>query len=65
MRNKVMPKDDKIVDIKVHIKHETEKAILVDDLKGKPVWLPKSQVEIHPDGEISLPEWLAIGKGLV
>ncbi len=28
-------------------------------------WLPRSQVEINPDGTVTIPEWLAIDKGLV
>jgi hypothetical protein len=35
--------------------YKTEKAILVDALKGKLVRLPKSQVEIYPDSEVFLP----------
>jgi len=30
------------------------------------VWLPRSQVEWHEDeGEMEMPEWLAVEKGLV
>ncbi len=28
-------------------------------------WLPRSQVEINSDGTVTMPEWLAIEKGLV
>ena len=32
---------------------------------GRKVWLPKSQVTIHPGGGITMPRWLAKAKGLV
>jgi hypothetical protein len=39
------------------------------DIDGFRVWLPKSVIEDWPDegdtGEIIMPEWLAIEKGLV
>lgn len=45
------------------------KGILVRDANGKECWLPGSQVEVEDKGrgivEVSLPEWLAIEKGLV
>lgn len=43
--------------------HETEKAILIST-GGEKTWLPKSMVE-YEDGEIILPEWLAIEKRLI
>ena len=43
--------------------HETEKAILIS-IDGETTWLPKSMVE-YEDGEIVLPEWLAIEKRLI
>jgi hypothetical protein len=43
----------------VAIEHETEKAILVTNLKGRKVWLPKSQVEIDEERVITMPLWLA------
>lgn len=59
-----------ITDITVHLHVETDKAVFVSDTgdKADAVWLPKSQIEIEPDGAthtVSLPEWLAIEKGLV
>ena len=55
------------VEIKVEVK-----AILVRaGAKEKAVWLPLSQVEIEPNGAfegietVTLPEWLAIEKGLI
>lgn len=58
-------KNHDIIEVSVIIKHETEKSILVDNLKGKPIWLPKSQIEIQNANEISLPEWLALDKDLI
>ena len=60
-----------IIDIDVEVSARTEKAVLVHD--GDPsvaVWLPLSQIEIRPTGiggieTVTLPEWLAIEKGLV
>ncbi len=57
---------DKVIDVEVLIIKQTEKAVLVksaDTLKQQ--WLPLSQVEVHNDGTITLPEWLAIEKELV
>lgn len=63
--------DARLTDITVRLVQQTERAILVtdsDDLE-KAVWLPKSQVEFveKADGivEVTLPEWLAIERGLV
>lgn len=58
-----------VIDINVHLHHETDKAVLVSDTgdKDDAVWLPKSQIEIEPDAAthvVSLPEWLAIEKEL-
>lgn len=60
-----------LVDVSVIVKHQTEKAILVispfDD--EKTIWIPKSQCELEMrdrlNGVLTLPEWLAIDKGLV
>lgn len=60
-----------LTDIAVEIRHETDNALLVwagvEDGFGDPIeiWLPKSQVEVNEDGTITLPEWLAIEKGLI
>lgn len=39
----------------------------VDDDNGREVWvwLPVSQVENNRDGTFTMPEWLAVEKGLV
>ena len=54
-----------IIDIAADLKHESEKAFLIDGGDGKPVWVPKSQVERNDDGTFSMPEWLAKDKGLI
>lgn len=61
-----------LVDLEVTIHLETGKAILVslDGNRLNSVWLPKMRVEAHHTGtgriyEITLPESLAIEKGLV
>ena len=66
-----MTKSD-LVDIEVVIHAETDKAIKVsnDGEKANAVWLPKSMIEIEPNLGIgiviiSLPERLALDKGLI
>lgn len=59
-----------IIDLTVHLHHETEGAVMVSDTAdpADAVWLPKSQIEIEEDGAVhtvSLPEWLAKEKGLI
>jgi len=61
-----------LIDITVHVHVETAKAVLVSDngRKEDAVWLPKSQIDLHPTAEpftreVTLPEWLAKDKGLI
>lgn len=65
-----------LIDLTVVLHHETEKAVLVSDdgVRSRAVWLPKSAIEIIEEGPtalgqkyhtITLPERLAIDKGLV
>ena len=61
-----------LIDIDVEVTHRTEKAVLVHTgIKEKSVWLPLSQVEVEPNGAfdgietVTLPEWLALEKGLI
>ena len=60
-----------IIDIDVEVSHRTEKAALVHTgNKDEAVWLPFSQIELHPSGfggieTVTLPEWLALEKGLI
>lgn len=50
----------------VTIKHETDKAIMVE-VYGEEVWLPRSQIEdIDEDtGDITITAWIAKSKGLI
>ena len=66
MRNK-----SDLVEVSCNIHARTDKAILVSD-DGDPsngVWLPKSQIEFVELGqsivEVTMPEWLALDKGLI
>lgn len=64
-----MAKSD-LIDIRVILHAETEKAALVSDTgcEDDAVWLPKSKIEMVQDGgcwEVTLPEWLAKDKELV
>ena len=65
-----------LIDVEVCIRHETDAAVLVyGGAHHGAVWLPKSQIEIEPSGVdpktltplaiVTVPEWLAIEKGLV
>ncbi|WP_299480996.1 hypothetical protein [uncultured Paracoccus sp.] len=60
-----------LVDVTVALHAITERAIKVSPLgeSKDAVWIPISQVEVvkRPGGnaEITMPEWLAIEKGLV
>lgn len=59
-----------LVDVTVQAHVESEKAILVSDdgERDNAVWLPKSQIEIERKTSnimvITMPEWLAVEKGL-
>lgn len=58
-----------LVDIEVEIRAETDRAIMVAIPDREPVWLPLSQCEVeltsHKRATVTMPEWLAIEKGLV
>ena len=60
-----------LIDIDVQVLHRTEKAVLVTlDVPDNGVWLPLSKIEIEPSGvsgieTVTLPEWLALDKGLI
>lgn len=57
--------DPKLFDFAAALKHETEKAFLVND-GDKDFWLPKGMTENNNnDGTFTIPEWLAIEKGIV
>lgn len=66
----------RVVDLEGYQFHETGKALLFgldEKKKSDAVWLPLSQIEVEDKGilhlsgpvEVTLPEWLAIEKGLV
>ena len=59
-----------LVDISVIVRHETDKAVLVDHGGENAVWLPLSQIETEPNSDgkthsVTLPEWLAADKELI
>lgn len=60
-----MTRNHDIIEIAAIVCHETDNAILIDDGGVEKTWLPKSMVEVHDDGTISLPEWLAMEKELI
>lgn len=58
-----------VIDLVLEKRHETEKAIQFSDGDNL-VWLAKIQIEISPTESrklfcVTLPEWLAVEKGLV
>jgi hypothetical protein len=56
-----------LIDIAVELRHETEKAYLVNTGEGE-MWLPKSQVEYYKERTteiVTMPYWLAKEKGLI
>lgn len=64
-----MKKNHDIIEVQVTLKHETEKAYLVDVGDGG-VWVPKSLCEFEPgagvrDGLLQISEDFAIEKGLL
>ena len=54
-----------LVDVDATLRHETGKAYLLDHGADEPAWVPKSQVEDNGDGTFTMPEWLAIEKGMI
>lgn len=60
-----------IIEIAAEFRLEREKAIAIcdgsTDENGREVWawLPRSLVEDNGDGTFSMPEWLALEKGLI
>lgn len=55
-----------LIDLEARLVHETDKARLLDFGGDAPVWLPKSQHEWDAeDGLVTLPERVAIDRGLV
>lgn len=53
-----------LVDISGEVRAQTERAIQFFD-GDTAVWLPRSQIEINDDGTVTMPEWLAVDKGLI
>ena len=60
-----------LIDLDVQVLRETEKAVLVTlDVPENGVWLPKAQIELNETVvrgimTLTLPEWLAIERGLI
>lgn len=56
--------DPKLFDFAATLKHKTDGALLVTDGTAD-YWLPKKLTEDNGDGTFTIPEWLAIEKGIV
>lgn len=70
------PDDDFSIDVEVFVHHTTHAAMLVSLIEpdgktvSEKVWLPLSQIEAESTDSnetttVSIPEWLAIDKGLI
>lgn len=51
----------------VVVKHQTERAVLINDGGDADIWLPLSQVDLAPSGDgkhhvVTMPAWLAVEK---
>jgi hypothetical protein len=55
--------DAKLFDFSGELRHETEAAYLVND-GTKDHWLPKRFTEDNGDGTFTIPEWLAVERGI-
>jgi hypothetical protein len=64
MKRALLKRNHDIIEIAGELRHETEKAFLIFE-GDKEVWIPKSHVENNGDGTFSMPEWLAMDKGLI
>lgn len=52
---------ERLVDLRLEIQGETEKAVAVLNSRGRKVWLPKSQIgidELTAPPTLTIPEWL-------
>lgn len=60
-----------LIDVDVDVHHETEKAFGIwtgkrNGFGGRELtWLPKQFVEDNGNGSFTMPEWLAVDKGLI
>ena len=59
-----------IIDLTGIVRHQTDRAVLIDTGGKATAWLPLALVDIAPNGDgrtvtVTLPEWLALEKGLI
>jgi hypothetical protein len=59
-----MARRNELVDVAGEIRAQTDRAIQFYD-GSRTVWLPRSQIEINDDDTVTMPEWLALDKGLI
>lgn len=62
-------RDEETVDIEAKLFKETDNAYGILEDAGSfdapsVIWLPKSQTEYDGEGTFTIPEWLAVEKGL-
>lgn len=56
---------NEMTEVDARLIRETEMAFLIDDGSGEQVWIPKSLTVYDGGSTFTIPEWLAIEKGLV
>ena len=56
---------DKLADIDATVMIDRDRAWLLDFGGDEPAWVPKSLVEDNGDGTFTMPEWLALDKGII
>lgn len=56
----------KLVTFEATVVHQTDAAVLLESAEtGKQEWAPKSVAEVYDDGTVTMPESMAIEKGLI
>ena len=54
-----------LVDVDATVRIDRPKSLLLDHGGEEPAWVPKSLVEDNGDGTFTMPEWLALEKGMI
>lgn len=60
----MMSTSERLYDFAGEQHHETDAALLIFDGQNE-YWFPKLHIQDNRDGTYTIPEWLAIKKGLV
>lgn len=67
-----MPRNDDLVEVNCVLLYRNENSYKVEDAEGREIYLPKSKCTLDPDDAdendsvtITMPEWLAVDRGLI